>query len=54
VYRHVLKIRQRIHPLHVGKEKLHVPYLAELLIVSITQDPIFLSDGVTREEAKFS
>jgi len=33
-----------------GKEKTHVPYLAEPLIVPITEDPIILRNDVAEEE----
>jgi len=51
--RHILKIGQWIHPLHVRKEEPPIPYLAELLIISVIQNPVILLNGVTKEEACF-
>ena len=53
MYQRVLKIGEEVHPLYVGKEKSLVPYLTKPLIVSVIQNPIFLSDSVAKEEVRF-
>ena len=48
--RHMLKIGQEIHPVHIGKKELHIPYLTKPLIISVMQSPIILVEVITKEE----